>query len=276
MPIPERTPSQPALTYKVQDLSLGGMLDHTLYLCRDNWLIILVASIIWILPFEFATIVAMLLTGTDEIDPLDPMIGNEQTALIFMGITMVQGILVTVLATPLASAVIYRGVVGRYTSQPVSIGECLKGSLRYAPSLIVAAILTNVLIGIGSMLCILPGIFVGLYLYIAGPIIVLEGAGPIRAMQRSGELMWGFMIMVFVADLAAGILIVPLTMLSSLIAESLLYILIVACITPVMVAFKSVLAVVVYCAARSRSENMDLDLLVNEVDVVAAAPGATL
>jgi hypothetical protein len=86
----------------------------------------------------------------------------------------------------------------------------IRGSYREAwPHLwkaILAGILFSVCVVAGFILLVLPGVMLALAWSLIGPVIVAEGAGPIRAMSRSWDLTSGYKGKVFVIVLiCAGI-----------------------------------------------------------------------
>lgn len=89
--------------------------------------------------------------------------------LIFIPIVLVLALVgvVTTLAT-------YRILVQVATGRPVSIGAALKDGLRRTPALIGWGLLGSLLILVGLIACILPGIYVGIVMSILPAVVLLE------------------------------------------------------------------------------------------------------
>src|ERR1700744_1803294 len=84
----------------------------------------------------------------------------------------------------LQGALIYgamRGLEGR----PVSIGDCLPAGRKRWLAMIALLISLGVLIALGSLLLIVPGIILALRWSVAGPALIMEGYGVSDAIHRS-------------------------------------------------------------------------------------------
>jgi hypothetical protein len=78
-----------------------------------------------------------------------------------------------------------------YLGHPIDIGSALRRMLSRAASLLGAAILRGLAIGIGFLFLFVPGVYFWAK-YFAAPIaVVLEGRGPLEAMGRSSVLTGG-------------------------------------------------------------------------------------
>lgn len=90
-----------------------------------------------------------------------------------------------------------------------SLSTGVNSAVRYFMSFLIAAILTGVIIGIGSALFIIPGLIAAFLLLFTFPSIVVDGAGPFRAMKRSFDVVRSRLrdsVMLFMVVLIAGFL----------------------------------------------------------------------
>jgi hypothetical protein len=79
----------------------------------------------------------------------------------------------------------------------VSIGECLSRGLSLILPVIGVALLTGLLVGIGTVLFIIPGIIVAVMLWVAIPVAVVERPGVIDSLKRSADLTKGYRWTIF-------------------------------------------------------------------------------
>jgi len=91
--------------------------------------------------------------------------------------------------------------------QPVGIGECLSRGLSLILPVIGVAILTGLLVGIGTILLIIPGIIVAVMLWVAIPVAVVERPGVTDSLKRSADLTKGYRWTIFGIVLAIGIIL---------------------------------------------------------------------
>lgn len=121
---------------------------------------------------------------------------------------------VLVLVASLVSMVVhtfYQGLVVRLVDDvrdgtlDASVGDLFRSVAPVAVPLLVASLVVGILVGIGLILLIVPGLFLLTIWSVTAPVVVLEGKGPIEAMERSRELVrgngWGVLglvVLVFV------------------------------------------------------------------------------
>jgi hypothetical protein len=63
--------------------------------------------------------------------------------------------------------------------------------LARLPAVVALALLSGIIVGIGTLLCVIPGIYFYVAFAVAVPVLLVEGAGPSRALGRSRELVRG-------------------------------------------------------------------------------------
>jgi hypothetical protein len=84
------------------------------------------------------------------------------------------------------------------------IGEVVRAGLGHAPALIALNLVLGVILMIGFLLCLVPGILLSLALIFAIPAVVLEPTGPFRALSISWERTRGHRLNIFLVMLVAG------------------------------------------------------------------------
>ena len=104
----------------------------------------------------------------------------------------------------------------------LTVRETLEAARPHIASLIIAGIVVGILVVIGLIIFIIPGIILATLWFVTAPAIVLENKGPIEGMTRSWNLVkknfWQTLgvalltlILLFVAGFVLGIILSPLS-----------------------------------------------------------------
>ena len=106
--------------------------------------------------------------------------------------SVVAGYIISLICQPLATAALIHGVFRRLRGERASLGDSLQTGLSRFFPVLGFSFLSTLLISIGSLLCIIPGIIMSCVLYVGLPVVVVESQGPIDAIRRSDGLTTGF------------------------------------------------------------------------------------
>jgi hypothetical protein len=199
--------------------------------------------------------------------------------------TAVTGFLVATiigaLAGKLAQAGCFRAVADAYLGEEVRWRASLRYALRRLPAVVGLSIVSTIVVSIGVLLCVIPGIYLWASFYVAIPVLLVEGVGPFRALGRSRELVrgrwWGTFGVALLGSLLAAIIGGALTALFvglsigsggsdtvvGFIVNVLATTLSSVITTPAVAAF----AIVLYVDLRVRKEGFDLYLLAQRLGV---------
>jgi hypothetical protein len=127
---------------------------------------------------------------------------NPQTA----AIAAVASLLAAVLFSPLATAAITYGVFQQMRGGDSSIGDCLKVGLSVLLPVLGVALLQGCLVGVGYLLCVIPGILLAMRYAVSVPVAVEERPGVSESLRRSAFLTEGYRMEVFGVLLVIGFL----------------------------------------------------------------------
>lgn len=86
-----------------------------------------------------------------------------------------------------------------------SVGDLFDVVRPRLPNLVVASLLVGLVVGVGLILCIIPGIIANVLLAFTSVIVALEGLAPVDAMKSSRERVRGNELMLFVLILIVAI-----------------------------------------------------------------------
>lgn len=170
--------------------------------------------------------------------------------------------LISIVTYSLIQAAIVYGTVQDLRGQKASFGDCLARGLASLPRVIVAALLANIAIMIGSVLLIVPGIVLILMWWVLIPALVIEGSGIGESFGRSRALTsghrWGILgllvivvVVLWVISFVIGLLAMALgVVVSQVINLAVMF---------VFMAFASVLSAVGYYHLRAEKEGVIID-----------------
>jgi hypothetical protein len=112
------------------------------------------------------------------------------------------------------AAVIVYGALRYLQGSKAGIGACLGQGLRRLPAIFGIAVLTTILVFVGMILLIVPGIIVGLMICLAIPALMVEDTGVTGSLKRSRELtkgyrwhLFGLFLLAFVISTAVAIIV---------------------------------------------------------------------
>ena len=119
------------------------------------------------------------------VDP-DVVLGQQQMTSAYFAIAIVQ----LLLGYLLMATVVY-GTVAELRGNHASIGECIGRGLPLVFPVLGVAIVVTIILMIGLVLVIVPGIIAMIYLWVAIPVAVVERPGIFNCLTRSSELTKG-------------------------------------------------------------------------------------
>ncbi|GAB2597850.1 hypothetical protein Aab01nite_73580 [Paractinoplanes abujensis] len=160
----------------------AGWFRRSFTLLSAVWQPMTLVQLVWAVPLLAIGVVAALITPDASVitDPQDVSFDDFlEPLLIILPFTLAAVVLSMV--SQLATLDI---LVQRATGRPVSVGTALKNGLRRFFPLLGWQILAGLIILVGLLFCILPGLYFAVVLTVLTPIILLErGEGISRAFQ---------------------------------------------------------------------------------------------
>jgi hypothetical protein len=240
--------------------AIGEMLDLAIEVLRGHFTAcVLLAATLWlpVLVFE--------LLGR----------GLEDTAAsVHEGAVLLLGLPVSYVTMAFVTLVVYGYLQGR----PVGIGRALGEGARRAPALLVSTLASTLVIALGTLLCIVPGIWLAWTFSVSSAALVLERLGPLGALRRSARLVrgsfqrWaGLMALTFALmapiNVLSGVLTLPelepwrtgIPWLQGL-RFDVAYVLLAALVNGLGTALFAIVLTVLYLDQRVRSEGLDLHM----------------
>src|SRR5262249_39694565 len=108
-------------------------------------------------------------------------------------------------------------IAQEFVDRRASLGEAFRFAFHRFGRLLGASILAGIFIGLGMLLCLVPGIIFYLWYCFVGQVVVVEGLGGDKALRRSKELgdgyrgrIFGLVALLFVIGIVSGIAVASL------------------------------------------------------------------
>ena len=280
----------------LRPLRVGEILDVAIKVYRANFKTLIKAVLVVIAPVQVLTVLLNASTraltdtttsfgstgfsGTGDVH----LNGGQVAALIvaFLAVTVLG-----LVAGELASAASFRAVSEAYLGEQADWRRSLRFAVSRLRSLVWLAFLHFLVLGVGFVLCIVPGVYLYGALAVATPALLLEDVRGTRALRRSRELVRGrwwptagallaanLLVSIVGGAVSGGLLAATIGANNSLVSD-LLRVVAGTATSMVTTPFVAAVIVVLYIDLRVRKEGFDLLLLANRMGVdapVGAAP----
>jgi hypothetical protein len=180
----------------LRPLGFGEILDGAFSLYRRNFGSFYLTALLPNLPVALFWVLFGLLVASPG-------------AVMAAGVLSIVMMPVTLAATLLAWAALAVQAESAYLGRPVSWREGFRRALRRFPTLLFTAILVWIAVTAAALLFLVPGVLVAIMLFAFLPLVVLEGLGPVAALERSRDLArgaWGRIFGVFTVLMIIAVL----------------------------------------------------------------------
>lgn len=167
--------------------SVGGVIGDSMAIFMNNLVPFFILAAILIAP---GVLVQYWILTADNPSPM---------------LTVVGSIVSMVLTFVLAGALVY-GVYQQMRKEPVPMAACIATGFARLLPVLGTALVTGILIGIGMILFILPGLILMTMWWVVVPVAVVERKGVVDAISRSGTLTAGSRISILGIILIIAIL----------------------------------------------------------------------
>ncbi len=280
---------------QLRPLGIGEILDVGIKIYSRNWLTLFKIVGFVVLPAQILVNIVVISAVPSGVavssgNPFAPSLSQPTYLTHHQVVTLLVGqgaaLLINFVAARFAQAGCFRAVADAYLGEKVGWRSSLGYALRRLPAVVVLSLFSGFLVLVGTILCVIPGIYLYVAFAVAVPVLLVEGAGPVRALGRSRELVqgrwWGTLGVTFVGYMLVSIVSLALTGLlvgiafanpdrnsvTGFVLNTLAATIGSMIATPAAAAFITVL----YIDLRVRKEGFDLLLLARRLGV-ERAPG---
>ncbi|MGH2717328.1 MAG: hypothetical protein ACRDJU_01960 [Actinomycetota bacterium] len=178
-------------------MGVGQLIDASIKIYRRNWKTF-IAIVAWLLvPLAFLQAFALRNAGGFSFTLPSNQANNPSAAFstIFPGNTVLVllgfYLLLFLIVTPFLTAAVALATADLYLGREVTVGSVYRASLRRFHSILWVLILNAVVISVGLVLLIVPGLFFAVRFIMAPVIVVLETKRGTKALGRAWRLSIG-------------------------------------------------------------------------------------
>lgn len=237
-------------------LRLGEIFEVSFKVLSRNAAAFGVLTLIFSLPWEIYWDYAIYFADVDSAD-INPL----AEAVRSVAVTVMESAL-----TGLATAAIAYGTFRDLSGEPAGFAVCIRRGLALVAPVIVVVLLSSLLIFVGSLAVVIPGLIIYTVLWLVVPVTVVERPGIVGSLRRSSELTKGYRWPIFGIILILGVANgAILGLIEGVIAPSdatlrnlLPYFLISLAATAALAAFEAVVTTVTYYKLRAIKEGIGI------------------
>lgn len=246
--------------------TLGEILSEAFRIYKENAakLLLIVAVIVVPLSFISAVVVRLLEPTRRRVDPTTIVYSRS------FGVTVAAVIIaaaIGVITWAILQAAMLRGAAQATIGDPVDIEASYRWGLRRFGSVLLLAILVGIVVGVGFILLIIPGIIFLVFLSVSEPALIVENRRGTEAMSRSWNLVrghfWHALVVILVAAIITGVVQGILTAIGG---DNWFVRWIFTAIAQIITApFTALVTVLLYLDLRARKEALTADRLRTEL-----------
>jgi hypothetical protein len=169
---------------------VGEVVDTAIALYRRNWKLLVATAGAVVVPVQLLSFFA----NRNLVSQIDNLYRSAQRGLAPPppGTTIGSpGGLLTLLALPFLTVAVATVAASCYLGNPLTPGRAWRATMRRFWAVLGLGILRFLLLVMGFFFFLAPGIFLYIRLLVAPVALVVEGAGPVSAMERSWRLTTG-------------------------------------------------------------------------------------
>jgi hypothetical protein len=231
------------------------LLDAAFQLLRDNFKLFFIVALAAFVPI-------MIIEVAVAVDPT--------------GLAALMNMLVSAVFEPLATAAIIVVASERYMGRDVTPGEALGRVWARIGTVVATAIIFNIFVAVGTVLLIIPGIYLATRFFAMMPAVVIEGYNSSTSQKRSTQLTEGSRMRILGLFVVSYLIFVILLVMATGTAGALFGEVAGVVVARVLMAgiypFIGIVTTLLYYDLRIRNEGLDLDIMMAQE---AAARPAT-
>lgn len=259
------------MDYEIRELKVTEIIDQSIKVIQKNFKLLFSIVGVMVVPyfllqgFVVFTLQPQGIATTPEAQQAAIKAVGAMGGILFLFLS-----LFFVIVTPIVQTALVFAIGKVYLHRETSIGQSYQFAFRRIIPVIWTSILYALSVGVGIMLCFVPGILALLWFPLFTPIVVLESISGIDALKRSKFLItdsigrWvGLGLLVFFINGSAG-------GVAGLIPQPHVRIIITALIQGLATVFGTTAIVLFYFSCRCKRENFDLALLADAVSDTGA------
>jgi hypothetical protein len=173
---------------ELRPMGIGDILDRTFRLYRSHFMPFFLVMLV-VQAIAHVGTLAWQLNFWTQMPALGESAAPPGPAFFGAFALMIPVMIVTFVLNQIGIGTLTAAVSAAFLRQPVSIRQALQTVRPKLGRLIGATLLNSLIIGLGFLLCIIPGIYFTLWYLLVSQVVIIENLRPVAALRRSKELM---------------------------------------------------------------------------------------
>jgi hypothetical protein len=204
-PPPPPPPGTPPGPGGIRPRGLGEILSEAFRIYRENASKLLLIVAVVVVPLSLISAVAVRLLGEPKLHRVGERIEYSRSFAVTV-VVLIIGAAIGVIIGAILQAAMLRGAAEATIGDPVDVEASYRWGLRRFGSVLLLAILVGIVVALGFVLLIIPGIIFLVFLSVSEPALIVENRRGTEAMSRSWNLVRGHFWHALVVILVAAII----------------------------------------------------------------------
>jgi len=242
--------------------TLGEILSEAFRIYKESASKLLLIVAVVVVPLSFISAVAVRLLGEPKLHRVGGTIEYSRS----FGVTVAAVIIaaaIGVIIWAILQAAMLRGAAQATIGDPVDVEASYRWGLSRFGSVLLVAFLVGIVVGVGFLLLVIPGIIFLVFLSVSEPALIVENRRGTEAMSRSWNLVrghfWHALVVILVAAIITGVVQGILTAIGG---DNWFVRWIFTAIAQIITApFTALVTVLLYLDLRARKEALTADRL---------------
>ena len=248
---------------ELRPMGIGDIYDTGFRMYRNRFAVFLIIALAAYIPFGIVQVIFLQMAAAGEAGAVNPLVAFSGVLLLF---------LLMFIILPLCQGAMIHQISSSYLGEQIGAVESYRRALPRLVRLLIANILAGIIIMIGFVLLIVPGIIFSLWFLVITAVVMLEDTSATGSLGRSKDLMSGNLGKGFMVALVGGLIALGAGILGgiaadmlpaeALIARAAIDTFVSAAILPIQTAA----LILFYYDLRIRKEGFDLQQLSEQLD----------
>jgi uncharacterized membrane protein len=246
--------------------TLGEILSEAFRIYKENAAKLLLIVAVIVVPLSFISAAGVRLLGEPKLHRVGTTIEYSRSFGVTVAALLI-GAAIGVITWAILQAAMLRGAAQATIGDPVDVEASYRWGLRRFGSVLLLAILVGIVVVLGFILLIIPGIIFLVFLSVSEPALIVENRRGTEAMSRSWNLVrghfWHALVVILVAAIITGVVQGILTAIGG---DNWFVRWIFTAIAQIITApFTALVTVLLYLDLRARKEALTADRLRTEL-----------
>jgi hypothetical protein len=257
----------------LRPLSIGEILDAGIKVLTRHWKVLTVCVVGLVGPLN---VLQVLVQASIDPDAFKSGGSTTDTGAAIAGLLI--SLVVLGLGFLVAFTACFKAVADAWLGAPPAVGRSLRFGLRRLAPVLLIWILWVIVVTIGTVLFIIPGVYLAVVLCLSLPVLLFEGGGPFHAFGRSrslvkgrfwptfGLLLVGYLLVSIIGAIVRALLVgVADASSSSVLPEAIASVIGATVSNAITTPYLAAVLTILYFDMRVRKEGFDLQLLAEEL-----------